>query len=156
MQLQVIIALIISLVGVSVTLMSAWSRAEKQVGELYDQMVRYRTKYPEVMFFSRQWKEDYFKNIYYQKSEDDKKWVIYYSYVELCLGYCNTVLLLRWSLRPGSYRHQHKELIKLILTEHYPIIKDLLKGPYISTLIKKFIEKQEDWNWKDEYRKLAE
>ena len=157
MELMAIITVIISVVGLSITIISAWVQAEKQVNDLYDQMVKFRTEHPEVMRLSRDWKSGHFAKVYNQTTEKDKKWVIYYSYVELCIGYCNSVLTSRWRLAPGSYHSQHRPLVMLILAEHNPIIEELVKDEYISELIKGFRKERMDENidWREAHRKLA-
>ncbi len=77
MELMAIITVIISVVGLSITIISAWVQAEKQVNDLYDQMVRFRTEHPEVMRLSRDWKPGHFAKVYGQATEEDTKWVIY-------------------------------------------------------------------------------
>ena len=152
-----IVTMTISLLGLMITAVNVWTQAERQVGNLYDQMVRYRTEHPEVMYLSRKWQADCFYKIYNQTNEHDKSWVIYYSYSELCIGYCNAVLSSRWRLPPGSYRNQHQPLVKLTLTEHNIIIEQLVRGDYISGQVKRFRLKlrKEGWDWQEEHRKIA-
>jgi len=75
--------------------------------------------------------------------------------VELCIGYCNIVLLSRRRLPPGSYKKRHRLLVSLILAEHNPIIQELVEGPWISDLIKEFRKEKTNEQWQDDHIKLA-
>ena len=149
-------AVVVSAAGVAITLINAWAQAEKQVGDLYDQMVNYRADHPEVMHLSRKWGPGCFEEVYGQETEEDKQWVVYYSYVELCLGYCSIVLSSRRRLPPGSFRGHHGPLVKLTLTEHNPIVEQLLTEPCLSDLVRGFRKElaEEQWDWREEHRKL--
>ncbi len=152
------VAVIGAIVSVTFGLIAVRSQAQKEVGDLYDQMVKFRTEHPEVLRLSRHWTHDCWPKIYSQSDAGDAEWVTYYSFVELCLGYCNTVLFSRGRMSRASYRNHHKPLVKLLLTEHNPIIEDLLlEQEYISPSVKDFREEMErgGWNWQEQYDKLA-
>jgi hypothetical protein len=151
----------ISITGTIITLSTVRSQAGKQIGDLYDQMVKFRSDHPEVMYLSRQWRSGYFAKVYGEGEPPDAKWALYYSYVELCIGYCNAAILARRGFRIGytCFKHYHAPLIKLILTEHYPIVDDMISGggEYICLYIKRFRKKLEKdgWDWAVQHSKLA-
>lgn len=162
MSITAIIGAIVSVVGaiISVTfgLISVRAQAQKEVEVLYDQMVKFRTEHPEVLSLSRRWTHGLWHRVYVQTEPADREWVIYYSFVELCLGYCSAVLFSKSRLGKASYEYHHKPLVKLLLTEHNPIIEDLLReGKYISPHVKRFREElqSQGWNWQKEHTKLA-
>ncbi|MCP4590352.1 MAG: hypothetical protein GY842_06395, partial [bacterium] len=109
------------------------AEAHRGINSLYDKLMDYRTSNPKVLGLSRGWRREYFTSIYEQKTGQDREWAIYYTYVELCLGFCN-VVLYNWHQRlldRQAYEDHFKPLIKLIMTEHHPILRDLLRdGKY--------------------------
>lgn len=154
-----IVVAIVSVVSVIITVVTVRSQAEKQVSDLYDQLVQFRIAHPEVMSLSRRWEPGCLARLYAPQQQVDPDWVVYYSYVELCLGYCNAVLSARraWRLRGSSFTHHHKQLITLILTEHNPIVEHLAtKGGFISRYIIDFREElqREGWNWRERFSLL--
>ena len=147
-----------AIVSVTFGLISVRAQAKREVAVLYDQMVKFRIEHPEVLRLSRRWIQGHFRRVYEQSEPADEEWVTYYSFVELCLGYCNAVLLSKNSIGKASYKHYHKRLVTLLLTEHNPIIEDLIReGKYISPRIRQFREElqHEGWNWQEEHAKLA-
>ena len=156
--ISAIVAVIGAIVSVIFSLTTIRNRAQKEVSDLYDQMVKFRTEHPEILRLSRSWTHDCWSKVYGQSTSDDVAWVTYYNFVELCLGYCNTVLFSQCWLTRSSYQNHHKPLIKLLLTEHNPIIEDLLQeAVYISPSIGKFRKEleREGWNWRKQHMKLA-
>jgi len=138
---------------------SRLSLAQK-ASDSYNLMVTYRFKYPEVLRFSKLWEEENWAKIYLQKEKEDISWVHYYSYTELCLDYCNSILIARNEkiFDKKRFKNHHEKLLKLIITEHYPIIKSMVNAEkFISPMIGEFIqeyEKKYGWNWEEEHRKL--
>lgn len=128
------------------------------IGALYDKLVDYRERHPEVLLLSREWNAECMKRVYAQESDADRAWAIYYGYVELVLGYCNNVLIAHREILSGaSYEHHHRRLARLLVTEHLPIIQDLLDdGKYTSPLIWQFMEqeKKDGWDWNHEHAVL--
>lgn len=139
---------------------SRYAQAEKEAGDAYDRMVAFRVAHPAVMRLSREWQPGYFEKVYLQvDSNEGQEWVTYYSYVELCIGYCNIVLSAWYQglLSKTAFESDHKLLIKLLLTENNPIVEDLIQeSKYISRHIKRFREDvaQDGWSWSDEHKLL--
>ena len=115
--------------------------AEKQVNNLYKKIIDYQTERPEISSLSGKWKPDIIDRVYNQSSEKDKQWAIYYTFVELCIGYCNTALHAwnRKFLDKNSYKNRHEPFIEALLREHHLIIDDMVRlDKYISSYIKDF------------------
>ncbi len=157
----VMFAIVAAMIGWAFTVLNMWAQTEREVSGLYDQLIRLRVAHPEVLPLSRKWVSGAFTSVYGQGCEPDEQMVIYYSYVELCISYCNAVLVARKGrrLNRSSYLHHHQPLVKLTLVEHYPIIEELSQeGKFISILIREFRDEltATGWNWREEHRKLAE
>jgi len=134
------------------------AETHRHVGELYDKLVDYRKEYPEVLSLARLWRPEYLTRVYHQRSDEDRQWAMYYGYAELVLGYCTQVLVTRGCALAGrAYTQHHHGLVKLLLTEHYPIVKQLAApGGYASPLIARFIERQraQGWDWESRHSAL--
>jgi hypothetical protein len=132
---------------------------QREIGHLYDKLMDFREQHPEVLALSRGWGETCFGAIYRQKSAKDKQWAIYYTYVELCISFCNTVIYGHklGFLNKVSYQQHYKLLVKLLLAEHYPFITSILNGKYLSPHIQDFLNEGEKdgWNWKVMHLELS-
>jgi len=136
-----------------------WQTQQSMDG-LYSKLMDYRSAHPQVMPLSRQWEPRCFETLYHPETEEDKRWVLYYTYAEMCISFCNAVLSARRSrlVNRHAYEGQYKPLIKLLLTEHAPLIADLLhSGKYISAYMKEFYQEleREGWNWAKMHAELA-
>jgi hypothetical protein len=154
--------LISSVIGFLVYLSSRQSqRAEihREIEHTYDQLMDFRADHPEVMALSREWTYDCFKLLYAHPTKESKSWVIYYTYVELCLGFINAVLFAQdiKLLDRRVYLSHYKPLVLLLLSEHHPYINSIMKGKYLSSYIKTFIsvEQKAGWNWQERHKALA-
>ena len=129
------------------------------VGGLYDRLVDYRERHPNVLRLSRQWKPECIASVYGQEDEEGREWALYYGYVELVIGYCNNVIIARKELIScGIYECYHRRLARLLITENLPCIQDLLgRERYVSALIGDFIQDEEKsgWNWTKENERLC-
>jgi len=132
---------------------------QREIGHLYDKLMDFRERHPEVMALSRNWEETCFSAIYRQKSTKDKQWAIYYTYVELCISFCNTVIYAHklGFLNEVSYEQHYRLLVKLLLTEHYPFLSSILNGKYLSPHIEGFLKEGEKdgWNWRVMHQELS-
>jgi hypothetical protein len=57
-----------------------------------------------------------------------------------------------------AFEAQHGPLVKLVITEHWPFLADLLvQRKYISKLIADYVEEQRaaGWSWLEEHRMIA-
>jgi len=136
--------------------------AEKEAADAYERMISFRVKHPYVLRLSRQWEQGNFNKVHLQKSlQDDEKWVVYYSYFELCISFCNIVLAAWYQGRMdnNSFEKHYEPLIKLVLTEHNPIIEDIVnpKAKYVSYYIQKFRTQMDNnnWDWKENHEMLV-
>lgn len=132
---------------------------EARLEDMYDRLMDYRLKHPEVFKLSRQWKPECLTKIYALETEECRQWAIYIGYVELCISYCNATLHA-WKRRQidlGVYRSQHEPLVRLLITEHFPIIRPLAReGGFVSSGIASYIARlrKEGWDWEREYENM--
>jgi hypothetical protein len=135
------------------------AETQREISHLYEKLMDFRVEYPEVLMLSRIWKMACFRTIYRQKSKKDRQWAIYYTYAELCMSFCNTVIYGEklGFLNKVSYQQHYKLLVKLILTEHYPFVTSVLNGKYLSPHIQDFLKEGEKdgWNWQDMHQELS-
>ncbi|MFH0783296.1 MAG: hypothetical protein V2B20_15285 [Pseudomonadota bacterium] len=125
-----VVSLIVSLITLQQSRKSRTAATRSEIGDHYDQLVSYRKEHPEVLALSRKWQPSFIRLVYAQNSDEERAWAIYCGYVELCMGYANAVLFGRRLnlLDAGSFKQQHKHLVKLFLTEHFPIVSQLACG----------------------------
>ncbi len=133
-------------------------QAHLEINDRYDRLMAFRVNHPEVLALSRRWSAGNFSRMYRQDNEEDRQWAIYYSYVELVLGFCNAVAYARERrlLDPGAYEAHYRPLMKLLLTVHQPLVSALLPGPYVSAYIRDFWRTEEaaGWDWRAEHNAL--
>jgi len=132
---------------------------EARIEDLYDRLMDYRLKHPEVFRLSRRWTPECLTKIYRQCDEEDRSWAIYIGYVELCISYCNAALVgrKRGRLSKEIYRSQYEPLMKLLITEHFSVIQQLTReGGFVSSGLSEFIKEQrrQGWNWELEYQNM--
>lgn len=137
------------------------NQAHKEIADLYDKVLVFRAEHPALLRLSRLWTADRFRAMYVQESSDDRSWAAYTAYVELCISFCNAALH-GWKdhhLDRGAYEGRFKPLVKLLLTENYPLISGMLaSGKYISSYIKEFVrelEENEHWDWAKMHQDLV-
>ncbi|MCK5055440.1 MAG: hypothetical protein KAT34_02215 [Candidatus Aminicenantes bacterium] len=134
--------------------------AFKHINNIYEKIIRFQTEHPEVLSLSRKWNTGMICRVYEQASAEDKQWAIYYTFVELCIGYCNAVLHARKRklIDKDSYINQHEPFVKLLLRKHHPIIDDMVRErKYISHNIIDFrqnLKEKEGWDWEKEYKDM--
>lgn len=135
------------------------AQTQRSISESYDRLIKFRSDHPEVLQLSQHWNDACFDLIYTQEKDEDINWVYYYTYAELCFSFINAVLSGRKSrlLDKGVYESQYKPLVKLLLTEHNPLVSSLLvNGKFISSYIKEYRYELEKagWNWSEMHRQL--
>lgn len=127
------------------------STVHARIEDLYDRLVDYRLKHPEVFRLSRSWQPACIAKIYSQSDDEEKTWVVYFGYVELCVSFCNATLHARnrGLLDSVIYRDQLEPLVKLLVTEHLPAIKQITDEGFASKTLVQFIAemRQRGWNW---------
>jgi len=142
---------IVGILAYNLSKQSQRATNQKAIGDLYSEMMKFRVEHPEVMKLSNQWSEVCFAMIYRQATKTERQWAIYYTYVELCLNFCNTVLYGHKTrvLDDIAYKRHYEPLVRLILTEHYPFVLSALNGSYLSSLIREYIllVERNGWNW---------
>ena len=156
----VLSSVVIAVLAYSLNRQAQRAQTERAVSESYNLLMNFRSDYPEVLKLGRLWTVGCFSAIYRQATQEEKLWVSYYTYAELCLSFVNAVLY-GWKshlLDRDAYEGQYKPLIKLVLTEHDPFIRTMLpEGKYVSSYIKEFRVhlESEGWDWKTMHLALA-
>jgi len=135
------------------------AQTQRAISEAYKKVTDYRSQHPEVMHLSHLWKDECFEKIYAQPNDENIRWVFYYTYAELCFSFISAVLYGKKSklLDRELFEAEYKPLVKLLLTENYPLIARLLpKAKYISTYILDFYQvlEIEGWDWQKMHREL--
>lgn len=131
-----------------------------RINQQYDRLIEFRTSHPEVLKLSGLWTSSSLTKIYKQSSCDDLQWAIYYSYVELCLSFCNSALngLKRGLYDQEAFEDHFKRLVRLVLTENEPFVSELInqKGFVPRSVLEFFrAEKEAGWNWKEEHKRMV-
>src|SRR3954451_10984762 len=67
------------------------AQAHEQMNQRYDRLMAFRVEHPEVLSLSRQWVPACYSHMYGTDNDMRRQWVLYYTYVELILGFCNAV-----------------------------------------------------------------
>jgi len=136
------------------------AEAHERINQRYDRLMEFRASHPKVLALGFRWLPENFNRIYGQAGSEDQDWVLYYTYVELVLGFCNASA---YAARCGAldevgFEQHYKPLMKLLLTEHQPIMADLLQGGscYVSPFVSDFWNALEadGWNWAERHAAL--
>lgn len=154
--LAAVISLWIGLINWRQSRRSYMATRETRIEELYDRLMDYRLKHPEVLRLSRLWQPECLTKIYSQASEEEKLWTYYFGYVELCTSFCNATLQAqrRGEIDDDVHRVQYEPLMRLLITEHFPVIRQLTKeAKFTSGAISEFVAttRKRGWNWELEY-----
>ncbi|MCX6841886.1 MAG: hypothetical protein NTX53_06375 [candidate division WOR-3 bacterium] len=164
------IAAVVSIVGAAVAVFASFwnirhlrlgrqTEAYRTIHESYDRVVQVRIKRPELLALARKWQASRMRGVYEQATTEDREWAVYYTYAELCIGFCNAVLQARGrKLMPHlEFENQWVHLVKLVITEHYPIISDFLgERKFVSSYLSDFVSELRDkgWDWRREHAAL--
>jgi hypothetical protein len=89
--LGVVIAGSSALLARSLSQRTQHGAAHAQINERYDRLMQSRADHPEVLAQGCRWTDSDFTRIYGQTQEGDRSLVLYYTHVELILGFCNAV-----------------------------------------------------------------
>ena len=162
-------AVISAAAAVLALLVSGWSvvqaratrrvEAHRAVHELYDRMVSLKFGHPEFLICAQEWDPGKMRNVYDDTLPNHQMWAEYYTFVELCIGFANAVLQARNLnlMDKGVYQKQWERLVRLVLTEHYPIVGAFVsEGPYVSQYVCKYVsvKQSEGWDWAGQHRQL--
>ncbi len=136
------------------------TEAYRAISELYDRVVQAKLQRPELLPLARRWSAARMRGAYEQLTDEDRDWAIYSTYTEVCIGFCNAVLQARSrGLMPKhEFEAQWEPLVKFVITEHYPMIRDLLKeAKFVSSYLTDFVDelRTAGWDWEREHRLLA-
>lgn len=133
-------------------------QAHEQINRRYDRIMEFRAEHPEILALGCRWNDGNFRRIYEQRQEEDRSWALYYTYVELVLGFCNAVVYAwrRRLLDKIAYQEHYRPLMRLLLTEHQPIMTTMLRSNYLSRFVRDFwvAEASSGWDWAKQHRLL--
>jgi hypothetical protein len=73
------------------------AQTAKEISDSYAALMHFRAEHPHVLKSARHWRETCFKAIYNQTTKEDEQRVLYYTYAEFCISFCNAVLYARKS-----------------------------------------------------------
>jgi len=131
---------------------------QQEISNIHNDILKFRAEHPEMLRLCALWKHDCFEAVYRQAGAEDKNWATYYTYCELILRFVNTVLygIKNRSLDKSIYRGQFMPLIRMLLTENYPFVASIVPYPHVSSLVKSFVQEQQEqgWNWQEKHRTL--
>jgi len=161
------VSVIAAAVAVFASLWNMWhlrrgqqAEAYRRIHELYDRVVQVKIEHPVLLALARKWESSAMRRVYEHASDEDRRWAVYYAYVETCIGFCNAVLQARGrKLMPRrEFEDQWLPLVKLVITEHYPIISGFLtEQKYVSSYLRDFVSelRGSGWDWSREHLSLT-
>jgi len=125
-------------VGVMAVLWATYFSREKrerktgiteQINKMQDKIFKFRSDHPEILSLGKQWNAENLEKVYRQSNDEDVRWAKYYTFVELCVAYCNTVLYAKNKnlIELLAFFQQYEPIVKLILTEHKQVIDDMVR-----------------------------
>ncbi len=157
--LSILASTVVGVMAYNLSRQSQRASNQRAIGDLYAKMMDFRAVHPEVMKLSNKWNVNCFAALYRQATETERQWAIYYTYMELCLDFCNTVLYghKTGALDRLAYEGHYEPLLRLILTENYPFISSSLSGSYMSELMREYLHSVETagWNWIEKRKSLV-
>jgi hypothetical protein len=135
------------------------AQTQRSISDSYKKLIDFRSQHPEVMQLSHLWTDECFEKIYAQPNDENTRWVIYYTYAELCFSFISAVLYGKKSrlLDNRLFEAEYKSLVKLLLTENNTLISSLLpQAKYISSYIIEFRQEleKEGWDWSEMHQEL--
>jgi hypothetical protein len=133
--------------------------AYRAVHDHYDKMIQLKFTNPDFLIQARDWDTGKMKCVLDASMPQHAEWSRYYTFAELCIGFANAVLQARSRHLMGKpeYKKQWERLVRLVVTEHYPIISTFLaEGPYVSEYLCNYVKdtEQRGWNWDKEHARL--
>jgi hypothetical protein len=110
-----------------------------KINNEYNRIVTYRLEHPEVAALANQWRNEYLDSI--GATDNITK---YYSYGELCIGFCDVCLYHREGklISSRDFDNYYRGLMDLVATENKLFFVSIAKGKYCSQEFKKWFT---DW-----------
>ncbi len=122
------------------------SRAQTfiQLTSAYDEIARLRANNPDVLSLGESWEPEKLGEMY-SGSPESEKWARYYSYAELCIGFCTTCLYLRRArmIPEKTYKDFSQGLVGLLVTENTPLFRHLADLPFCSETFRSLMSEWE-------------
>jgi hypothetical protein len=139
---------------------SAQQAARRTIGDLANSVAMFRVDWPSVMRTARWWSPACWPAMYgTAPSTDADSLTRYYSYVDVGLEFCNSVLVAAHDkhITRKALDEHYGPLVRLFMTENWPIVEDMLRHTYISPIVRSEVERltREGWGFRREFDALA-
>ena len=140
------IAIIVTIIAFIISQYFNWkatcATSFNRISDLYDKIAIYRLEHPEILRLGTKWKKGDLKKI-----EIDIGIARYYSYGELCIGFCENCLYYRnyWMMPKKILDEYYSGLMKLLATENRMLFEDIVEEPYCSSTFREWFE-----SWKND------
>ncbi len=133
--------------------------ARRAIGDLASSLAAFRAQYPEVMSVARGWSPESWDVLFAAPTtEETARLVRYYSFVEIGLEFCNTTLgaYAEGNLSREAFDRHYRPLVRLFVTEHWPMISNLLQNPYLSAYLRDEIAagRASGWDWASQHQDM--
>lgn len=149
---------ILGVLAFALTRSTSRNAAERAIGDLYLHIARLRVEHPEILSVARSWEEQDWARLYASDASAYKV-VRYYSYVELCLEFCNTALRARKNrlITGKDFTAHYESLVRYAIVENWPIINQMRDASYLSPYVRQEISRTEStgWDWAAKHEKLT-
>ena len=133
------IAIIVTIFALILSHYFYWKSVNAQsfsrIGDTYDKIVEYRLQHPEVLAIAKQWKKGDLNKI-----DSDSEIAKYYSYGELCIGFCDNCLYHQRSklMSKKTFNDYYSGLMNLVAEENRYYFDEIVKKPYCSKAFKEW------------------
>ncbi len=140
------IAIIVTIIAFIITQYFNWKSTNaisfNRMGDAYDKIVTYRLEHPEVLMIARRW-----ENGDLEKLETNAEIAKYYSYGELCIGFCDICLyhLNSKLISKKDFDNYYSGLMNLVAKENQNYFEEIVKNPYCSRAFREWFAR---WNQK--------
>ncbi len=140
---------VVGLLAYQLSQVSSRNAAERAIGDLANSLANYRAEHPQMLSLARSWSHSDWARLYSDEPESERV-VLYYSYVDIGLELCNTVLKARSGRRISRrvYEDHYLPLVRYFLVENYLIIQGMLDAPYLSNLVRRELDEGLGARWK--------
>jgi hypothetical protein len=132
--------------------------AERAIGDLANSLAQLRVDRPEILSMARTWDKAHWKRLYATGPESEMV-VRYYSYVEVGLEFCNTTLRAKAGrqISEQAFADHYQSLVRYFLAENWPIIGQMVDGPYLSAFVRREISDATavGWDWAAHHHRLV-
>lgn len=139
---------------------TAQQAARRAIGDLANSLAMFRVEWPVVVRAARTWSSDCWPVVYGAvPREDADDLARYYAYVDVGLEFCNSVLAAAQEkhITKRALEEHYGPLVRLFVTENWPMVRDMLGHAYISPSIRSEVARiqRDGWDFDHEFAALA-